>query len=74
MIIGNILSELCVPSSFGKNTIALAFIQHAPITVTFPVLRLQMEKNYLGLLRNQMEREPKRLLAKFFRSFITEHS
>ena len=46
----------------------------APITVTFPVLRLQVEKNttFTLPLRNQMKREPKRLLAKFFRSFTTE--
>ena len=30
------------------------------------------EKHYLGPLRNQMKREPKRLLVKFFRSFTTE--
>ena len=30
------------------------------------------KKHYLGPLRNQMKREPKRLLVKFFRSFTTE--
>ena len=30
------------------------------------------EKHYLGPLRNQMKREPKRLLVKSFRSFTTE--
>ena len=30
------------------------------------------EKHYLGPLHNQMKREPKRLLVKFFGSFTTE--
>ena len=87
MIIGNILSELCVPSgfSFGTNAIVLAFIQHAVVRVVpLTQQRLTFCSNYissaeitngekhLGPLRNQMKREPKRLLVKFFRSFTTE--
>ena len=66
MVTKNILSELCVPSesSFGTNAIVLAFRQHQCSCISGAEI-INGEKHYLGPLRNQMKREPKRLLIKF---------
>ena len=48
-----------VPITFCSNYISIAEI-------------INGEKHNLGPLRNQMKREPKHLLVKFFRSFTTE--
>ena len=45
--------------------------QFAPITFKITEI-INGEKHYLGPLHNQMKREPKRRLVKFFRSFTTE--